>query len=174
MPLCGHVSPPWVGWMYRAVSLCHLSFTHLFACAALLRSFDAVGGVSAEANNESVAALAGIDPADLLMAEWCVQSWGFPGAEPLHEPVGPAGRAAWFMPWCEARASAGCWLHMGSLCIVCCAMLPPRCCCPPVQAQQPVQALPLRCAGPGQPVRGAVHQVGGGAGRAGAVYGWWS
>eukprot|EP00887_Chlorella_sp_A99_P004794 scaffold4.g4794.t1 len=35
--------------------------------------FDAVGGVSAEANNEAVAALAGLDPADILQAgasEW--------------------------------------------------------------------------------------------------------
>lgn len=34
------------------------------------RSFDAVGGVSAEANNESVAALAGIAVEDILLAEW--------------------------------------------------------------------------------------------------------
>ncbi|PSC76092.1 Sn1-specific diacylglycerol lipase beta [Micractinium conductrix] len=33
-------------------------------------TFDAVGGVSVEANNESVAALAGIPPEDILMAEW--------------------------------------------------------------------------------------------------------
>jgi len=33
-------------------------------------SFDAVGGVSVEANNESVAALAGISPEDIVMAEW--------------------------------------------------------------------------------------------------------
>jgi len=29
-----------------------------------------VGGVSVEANNESVAALAGIQPEDILMSEW--------------------------------------------------------------------------------------------------------
>lgn len=38
-------------------------------------SFDAVGGVSAEANNESVAALAGLDPADILMSEWRNSVW---------------------------------------------------------------------------------------------------
>lgn len=33
-------------------------------------SFDAVGGVSVEANNEAVGALAGIDLDDILMAQW--------------------------------------------------------------------------------------------------------
>lgn len=32
--------------------------------------FDAVGGVSVEANNDSVAELTGIDPGDILLAEW--------------------------------------------------------------------------------------------------------
>lgn len=48
---------------------------------AAARRFDAVGGVSAEANNEAVAALAGIEPADLLMAEWCA------AAERLSLPI---------------------------------------------------------------------------------------
>ncbi|KFM27528.1 Sn1-specific diacylglycerol lipase beta [Auxenochlorella protothecoides] len=33
-------------------------------------TFDAVGGVSVEANNDSVAELTGIDPGDILLAEW--------------------------------------------------------------------------------------------------------
>lgn len=35
-----------------------------------LCSFDAIGGVSVEANNEAVGALAGIDPSDILLSQW--------------------------------------------------------------------------------------------------------
>lgn len=34
------------------------------------RSFDAAGGASADANNEAVAALAGVRAEDIIMAEW--------------------------------------------------------------------------------------------------------
>lgn len=35
-----------------------------------LCSFDAAGGASGDANNEAVAALAGVRPQDIIMAEW--------------------------------------------------------------------------------------------------------
>lgn len=125
----------------------------------LLRSFDAVGGVSAEANNESVAALAGIDPADLLMAEWCVC-------------------VSLLLAWlcsrvkrkqaCALQAPAGSILGAALLSIGM-RRYPPSHGLPAtdrrpgtplhVQAQQPVPPLPLCCAGQGQPVRRAVHQV---------------
>jgi hypothetical protein len=38
-------------------------------------TFDAVGGVSAEAHSEAVAALAGIAQEDLLMAQWRNSVW---------------------------------------------------------------------------------------------------
>ena len=35
-----------------------------------MRSFDAAGGASGDANNEAVAALAGVRADDIIMAEW--------------------------------------------------------------------------------------------------------